>query len=122
MQLSMDDLVYKQVNEVIPSGKVIGFTFELFWKVLKEFALREGLDPRSPRASIETALELGLIRDEKLFLEMLESRNLASHTYLEENAEDFYSELPAFLEAMGAAVSAIKQIRERCEKRSQRNG
>jgi len=95
------------------------FTFELFWKVLKEFALREGLDPRSPRASIGTALELGLIQDEKLFLKMLESRNLASHTYLEENAEDIYTELPAFLKAMCAAVSAIKQIRERSGKRSQ---
>jgi nucleotidyltransferase substrate binding protein (TIGR01987 family) len=88
------------------------FTFELFWKVLKEFALSEGLDPRSPRASISTAFELGLIQDEELFLKMLESRNLASHTYLEENAEDIYTELPVFLQAMGATVSAIKQIRE----------
>lgn len=84
------------------------FTFELFWKVLKEYALREGLDPRSPRASISTAFELGLIKDEQLFLKMLESRNLASHTYLEENAEDIYTELPGFLKAMRAAVRAIK--------------
>jgi len=84
------------------------FTFELFWKVLKEYALREGLDPRSPRASIRTAFELGLIQDEQLFLKMLESRNLASHTYLEENAEDIYTELPEFLKAMRAAVKAIK--------------
>jgi len=89
------------------------FTFELFWKVLKEFALREGLDPRSPRSSIGTAFELGVIHDETLFLQMLESRNLASHTYLEETAEDIYAGLPTFLEAMCAAVSAIKQIRER---------
>jgi len=84
------------------------FTFELFWKVLKEYALREGLDPRSPRASIRTAFELGLIQDEQLFLKMLESRNLASHTYLEEDAEDIYTELPGFLKAMRAAVKAIK--------------
>lgn len=84
------------------------FTFELFWKVLKEFALREGLDPRSPRASIGTAFELGLIQDEQLFLKMLESRNLASHTSLEENAEDIFTELPGFFKAMCAAVSAIK--------------
>lgn len=83
------------------------FTFELFWKVLKEYALREGLDPRSPRASISTAFELGLIQDEQLFLKMLESRNLASHTYLEENAEDIYTELPEFLKAMRAAVSGL---------------
>jgi len=84
------------------------FTFELFWKVLKEYALREGLDPHSPRASIRTAFELGLIQDEQLFLKMLESRNLASHTYLEENAEDIYTELPGVLKAMRAAVKAIK--------------
>jgi len=91
------------------------FTFELFWKVLKEFALREGLDPRSPRASIRTAFELGLIQDEELSLKMLESRNLASHTYLEENAEEIYTELPGFLKAMRSAVSAIKQKKERSD-------
>lgn len=91
------------------------FTFELFWKVLKEFALREGLDPRSPRASISNAFELGLIQDEELFLRMLESRNLASHTYLEENAEEIYVELPEFLKAMCATVSEIKQKKERSD-------
>lgn len=64
------------------------FTFELFWKLLKEYAVREGLDPRSPRASIKAAFELGIISDENLFLRMLESRNLVTHTYREEIAED----------------------------------
>lgn len=87
------------------------FTFELFWKVLKEFALIEGLNPRSPRASIVTAFELGIIHDETLFLRMLESRNLASHTYLEATAEEIYTGLLTYLDAMCAAVNVIKSAK-----------
>ena len=42
------------------------FTFELFWKMLKEYAAFQGLDVRSPRESIQKAFTLGIIADEDL--------------------------------------------------------
>lgn len=83
------------------------FTFELFWKVLKQYAAREGIEVNSPRASIREAFRLKIIGSNPLYLEMLESRNLSSHTYEEELAEEIFSLLPAYARAMQEAVEAV---------------
>ena len=89
------------------------FTFELFWKLLKEYALMHGLDPRSPRECIRTAYELRTIEDEAVFQEMLKSRNLSAHTYLEETAEEIYALLPGYAGAMQEVARKIEVERSR---------
>ena len=71
------------LNEIEKAGLVQFFevTFELAWKVMKDFLTAEGYEVKSPRASIKTAFEYGLIENGTLWLEALEKRNLASHTY-----------------------------------------
>ncbi len=83
------------------------FTFELFWKVLRQYAAREGLEVNSPRASIRAAFRLKIIGDNQLYLAMLESRNLSAHTYEEALAEELFSLLPAYAGAMQEAVEAV---------------
>lgn len=56
-------------------------SFELSWKVMKDFLTAEGYDVKSPRESIKKAFEYGLVSDGTLWLKALEKRNLASHTY-----------------------------------------
>jgi nucleotidyltransferase substrate binding protein (TIGR01987 family) len=86
------------------------FTFELFWKMLKEYASFQGLEVRSPRESIQKAFALGIIADDDLFLAMLESRNLAAHAYHEGTAEEIYKCLPAYA---GAMISVAELISNR---------
>ncbi len=57
------------------------FTFEATWKLLKLAAEREGLDAESPKRALIAAHKLGIIRDELLWLDMLQDRNLTSHVY-----------------------------------------
>lgn len=83
------------------------FTFELFWKVLRQYAAREGIEVNSPRASIREAFRLKIIGPSPQYLAMLESRNLSAHTYEEELAEELFSLLPAYAKAMQAAVEAV---------------
>jgi nucleotidyltransferase substrate binding protein (TIGR01987 family) len=83
------------------------FTFELFWKVLRQYAAREGIEVNSPRASIREAFRLKIIGSDPQYLEMLESRNLSAHTYEEELAEELFSLLPAYARAMQEAVEAV---------------
>ncbi len=83
------------------------FTFELFWKILKLYAAREGIEVNSPRSSIREAFRLRIISEDGRYLEMLESRNLATHTYEEELAEELYAQLPAYAKAMQEAVEAV---------------
>lgn len=63
------------------------FTFELCWKTLKDKLTFEGYEVNSPRETIRKAFEMGLLADAELWLEALESRNLFSHTYDSEIAE-----------------------------------
>ena len=59
------------------------FTFELGWKSLREFLLAQGyrLEIPSPKGVFAFAYQEGILQDEALWLDMLESRNLTSHDY-----------------------------------------
>ncbi len=67
------------------------FTFELAWKTIKKFAefLRAG-DCNSGRSCIKLAYKLGWIKNEEDWLSLLETRNLTSHTYNREIAQEVY--------------------------------
>ena len=66
------------------------FTFEAAWKLLKHAAEREGLDAESPKRALIAGYKLGYVRDEGLWLEMLEDRNLTSHVYHAKLAERIF--------------------------------
>ena len=63
------------------------FTFELAWKVLKDYAEYNGYNDmaNSPRNAIRLALQMGIISD-TAWMSMLESRNTMAHVYDEEEA------------------------------------
>ena len=61
-------------------------SFELAWKVLKDYLEEEGFAPASPRETIKQAFQSGLIVDGHLWIEALKDRNLTVHTYEEKIA------------------------------------
>lgn len=83
------------------------FTYELMWKTLKIFLEDiHGIRAISPRLVFKEAYALSIIEQEDIFLEMIQSRNLLSHTYNEEQAEQIYKKSPLYL-------SAIKELYQR---------
>ena len=56
-------------------------TFELSWKLLKDYLEAEGFIVNSPRSAIKTAVEQNIITNGETWMEMLYSRNLTTHTY-----------------------------------------
>jgi nucleotidyltransferase substrate binding protein (TIGR01987 family) len=74
------------------------FCFDLSWKLMKEI-LREihGIECASPKGCLQEAFAQKIITDEALWLQMVEMRNLASHTYNEETALKIFTELPTVL-------------------------
>ena len=66
------------------------FTFELAWKTLREFMLEQGytLEILSPKGVISFAWREGIISNEELWLDMLQSRNLSAHDYGRELSAD----------------------------------
>jgi nucleotidyltransferase substrate binding protein (TIGR01987 family) len=61
-------------------------TFELAWKVLKDFLEEEGFSPTTPRDTLKLAFQAGFITDGHLWIEALQDRNLTVHTYEEKIA------------------------------------
>lgn len=66
------------------------FTFELAWKLMKAVLEYEGIEATSPRSSIREAWKQHIIGDAEKWLDMQVKRNLSSHTYNEETAQDIY--------------------------------
>lgn len=69
------------------------YTFEAVWKAAKQFLLdREGFDVASPKRVIRTCREVGLLDEAETAhaLEMADDRNLTSHTYNEQLAQEIY--------------------------------
>lgn len=76
------------------------FSFELGWKSVQALAKLEGQDTSSPRTAISMALRNRWIDEETPWLDMLDSRNLTSHTYHEATAEQVYKSLPEHQSAL----------------------
>ena len=69
------------------------FCFELSWKVMQNFLSYEGISVNSPRSAIRKSFENEIIFDVESWLDMLESRNLSTHTYDELTAKEIYKNI-----------------------------
>ncbi|MBL4953475.1 nucleotidyltransferase substrate binding protein [Neobacillus sp. YIM B02564] len=68
-------------------------TFELAWKVLKDYLEAQGYEVKSPRDTIKLAFQIGLLEDGHVWIDALSSRNLTSHTYDEAVAEKLIGDI-----------------------------
>jgi nucleotidyltransferase substrate binding protein (TIGR01987 family) len=60
------------------------FTFELAWKTMKDYLIDHQVSVKFPRDTIKEAFHYQLVEDGDVWMDMLEKRNLMSHTYDEE--------------------------------------
>lgn len=74
------------------------YTYELSWKMMERFIkIDEGREDSLTRKGLfRRAGEIGLIDDFHKWIEFHEARNLTSHTYDEETAEEVYSTAKKF--------------------------
>ena len=82
----------RELSDLEQQGLIQGFefTFDLAWKTLQDF-LRENNRPNDnggPNVIISQALEDGIIKGEVEWKAMKKSRDLTSHSYDEETADD----------------------------------
>ena len=81
-----------EVDELMKEGLIQRFeyTHELAWKVMKDYAEYQGYtEVRGSRDAFRQALQMGII-DDAGWMESIEDRNLTSHNYDEEVAEEVY--------------------------------
>ena len=80
------------------------YTFELAWKTQKDYLRYAGIDVDLPRDCIKQSFANGLIKDGQTWIEMLESRNLMSHTYDEVIFQKIYATI------VSSYFPAIKEL------------
>ena len=84
----LNDAVSKNEQSVLEQAGVVQtyeITFELAWKTLKDFLESNEVMAQFPRDVIKEAFKNKIIKAGEIWLDMLEKRNLMSHTYDETN-------------------------------------
>ena len=79
------------------------FTLEIAWKSIKVFLLeKEGVECRSPKSCIRSLFGVGYLDDVQTMqlLQMVDDRNLATHTYHEALADEIFSRIHNYLDLL----------------------
>lgn len=87
------------------------FTYELSWKLIKAYMSYSGIaDVKTPRQAFKEAFAAGLIDEGDVWLEMLDDRNLTSHTYDQSTARRVYEKVKnIYYPAMSKLKEAISR-------------
>lgn len=106
--IKLKEGVAKAEDELDKDGVIqrFEFTFELFWKALKIFLGSKGIEAKTPKDSLKEAFKIGWLKEEKVFLDMLEDRNKTSHIYDKETSEEIFVRIKNnYLDAIKGAIS-----------------
>ena len=88
----------RPLSELEKQGLIQSFeyTHELAWKVMQDFFVYQGnTEIRGSRDATRQAFQTNLIEDGDGWMEMIAKRNLTSHTYNKEIAEEIYESIIA---------------------------
>lgn len=82
------------------------FALELAWKTLKDYLENEGtvIEPVTPRTVIKEAFAAKILGDGQVWIDMLDHRNVLSHTY---DAATFEKAVQAIDKRYSVAIDAL---------------
>ena len=115
---SLEELVSKysenQTDVILRDALIQRFEYstEAFWKYLKAYLQTEhNLSANSPREVIRTGLSAKLYIEEtsQELLQMLDDRNLTSHTYVEELAQSIAHRIPDYSKNMSEVMNRLSR-------------
>jgi len=94
----------RELSELEEQGLIQGFEFthELAWNLLKDYLEDKGIIGLiGSKDASRSAFKQGLIEEGEVWMDMIKARNLSSHTYNQEIAEDIVENIlqrfyPAF--------------------------
>lgn len=89
------------------------FSFELCWRCMQDRADARDFLEKGPKASMRSAMHMGIIRpeEEETWLALSRDRNLATHTYRPTLAEGLVERIRAqYVEALQAALDRMRSM------------
>jgi len=86
--------------------------YELSWKSVQDALRNEGLEIcKSPKGCFKQAFKLGWIEEEEAYADMVQNRNLTTHTYNEDLADEIYNNLGEYLSLFESLVVKLEAQR-----------
>jgi len=98
-------------DQLMVDGTIQRFEFviELFWKAMKRLLSYENYQVKSPREVMKQAYEMGWLRDEDAWLEMLQDRNTTSHVYDEKEAMKIFNHIKKNFPELDYTFNLLKE-------------
>ncbi len=109
----------EKLNELEAQGLIQAFeyTHELAWNTLKDFLESRGnKEIYGSKDASRKAYKLGLIQDGDIWMDMIQNRNLTSHTYNEETCDEIST---AILDHYYAEFVELRSTLEKLSKAEQ---
>lgn len=104
----------RALSELEKQGLIQSFEFtqELSWKTLKDFLEYKGADSEivGSKDAVRKAFAAGIIENGDVWMDMIASRNVSSHTYNNETADEILEK------CLNVYYDAFKSLKNRLEK------
>jgi nucleotidyltransferase substrate binding protein (TIGR01987 family) len=85
------------------------FTFELFWKTMKTFLNKKGVEVYYPKDVLKEAYASHFLEDEAVWRGMIKDRNLTSHTYDEALADEIFNRMKLYVPVFRQAFDKLSE-------------
>lgn len=111
----LDEIIQNAHNDYEKAGAIQAFevSFELAKNVIRKvLLLRAQETPITPKEIFRLAALEGLIPDAEVWFDFAKKRNLTSHTYDGETAEEILDSLPNFLNHLDLLIIKLKELPE----------
>ncbi len=92
------------------------FTHELAWNLMKDYLIWQGFtDITGSRDATREAFANGLITDGETWMAMIQSRNLTSHTYNQQTADQIVETTDsAYVPLFRSFLAKMQELRQKC--------
>lgn len=95
------EILQEKENTIVRDAAIqrFEFTFEAVWKYVQFYLkIKEGLDLASPKAVIRASFQCDFFDEleTETAIRMADDRNLTSHTYDEDLADEIFKKLPRY--------------------------
>ncbi len=113
---TLKDILEEKYSIIVRDATIQRFeyTFEAFWKYVREYLKeKEGIYCNSPKRCFRELFSIGVFNTEETItqlLEMVDARNMTSHTYKEEIAQLLYNKVETYYKLMEEIVLKLKII------------
>lgn len=109
----LDDAIVTAHSPLEKTGaiKCFEYCYEISWKLMRKILLKKGVETNNPRDAFREAGINRLIEDSEIWFDFIKKRNLTTHTYDEELAEEVFEFLPFFQSELNKFVNNLPYIK-----------